>query len=510
MQYSFSRVKRFTTCQFQFYMRYIENLTTISDGAADDPLLVGTALHEGIEIGSDKAIRNYFEKYPCITDKHIEEEIKLSILIPKVKEMIEVVDYDLEVELNSPMFIGYIDMVGYNPDGTVNLYDFKYSNNIDSYINSGQLEVYKYYYENLIGRKVKHLEYIFIPKTRIRQKKTESLYEFRKRLIETVTKQEIIVKEIKYDPLVVRHFLETTEEISATTNYKKEPSPLCDWCEFKEFCQEGEDYMLLPKNERRDSKTPLKRKLWIYGAPMSGKTTFLDGAPNPLNLNTDGNIEFVTMPYVAIKSEISYEGRIRREKFAWKVFKEALEELEKKDNDFETIIIDLVEDLYEACRLFMYDKLGIEHESDDSFKAWDKVRTEYLSTMKRFFNLDYKNLVIVSHEDTSKDITKKTGDKITQIKPTLPEKIANKLAGMVDITARVVIESDGSRKLSFKSDDMIFGGGRIKNLNVHEIPLEWTELERVFETSNKLKEEVSVDAEEKSVRRTRRTRKDEE
>ena len=33
------------------------------------------------------------------------------------------------------------------------------------------------------------------------------------------------------------------------------------------------------------------------GPAFSGKTTMLDYAPNPLNLNTDGNIEFVhTMP----------------------------------------------------------------------------------------------------------------------------------------------------------------------------------------------------------------------
>lgn len=85
----------------------------------------------------------------------------------------------------------------------------------------------------------------------------------------------------------------------------------------------------------------------------------------------------------------------------------------------------------------MYDRLGITHESDDSFRAWDKVRTEFLSTIRRLMNLDYENIVLISHEDTSKDITKKSGDKITAIKPNIADKVANKIAGMVDIVASI-------------------------------------------------------------------------
>lgn len=59
----------------------------------------------------------------------------------------------------------------------------------------------------------------------------------------------------------------------------------------------------------------------------------------------------------------------------------------------------------------MYDQMGT-HESDDSFRAWDKVRTvEFLSTLKRLMALDYENIIPISHEDTSKDITKKVGIK---------------------------------------------------------------------------------------------------
>ena len=99
-------------------------------------------------------------------------------------------------------------------------------------------------------------------------------------------------------------------------------------------------------------------------------------------------------------------------------------------------------------------------------------------------NLDYENIVLISHEDTSKDITKKSGDKITSIKPNISEKIANKIAGMVDIVARVVVEDDESRTLNFKSNEVIFGGGRLKNIKTTSCPLDWEELLKVYNEAN--------------------------
>jgi len=130
----------------------------------------------------------------------------------------------------------------------------------------------------------------------------------------------------------------------------------------------------------------------------------------------------------------------------------------------------------------MYDQLGITHESDDSFRAWDKVRTEYLSTIKRLMNLNYENIILISHEDTSKDIMKKSGDKITSIKPNLGDKPALKIAGMVDLVARVVAD-DNNRVISFKTNEVIFGGGRL-NVQVNEIPCEYEELMKVYDEAN--------------------------
>lgn len=219
------------------------------------------------------------------------------------------------------------------------------------------------------------------------------------------------------------------------------------------------------------------KKLWIYGAPFSGKTTFACGSPNHYVLSTDGNAQYTTDSYKIITDEVKVEGRLTKRKLAWDVLKDEISRLEA-ERKYETIILDLVEDTYEMCRLYMYQKLGITHESDDTFRAWDKVRTEYLSTMRRFINLPY-NIILISHEDTTKDITKRSGENITAIKPNITDKVANKLAGLVALVGRTIV--DGSKyTLSIKTDEVTFGGGRLGVSNC-TLPLDYEAVAELFE-----------------------------
>lgn len=455
------------------------------DDAPDNPLYVGSALHKGIEKDTETGIKEYFSNYTVITDANITEAIKLEYWISKVKEIIPGNSIH-EFHIESDFFNGYLDLLvpatkldASLPHGLFDLYDFKYSNSIDHYMQSGQLSVYKAMFEKITGKRIRNLYFMFIPKVSIKQKKTETIQIFRNRVYQELDQKQITIKQVQYDPGQVEEWYETVITIPTVKEFQKKPQFLCRYCEFNEFCQKGRNYMILPSSERRKIGQATRRKIWIYGAAFSGKTTFVDSAPKPLNLNTDGNIQFVTMPYISIKD--TYEGR--QKKLAWAVFKEAIDALEKKDNDFETIVVDLLEDTYQSCRLYMYDKLGITHESDDTFRAWDEVRTEFLSTIRRLMNLDYENIILISHEDTSRDITRRTGDKVTAIKPNIQDKIANKIAGMVDLVARVVVNGD-ERSLQFKSDEVVFGGGRLKNVKTTSIPLDWNALMEVYDEAN--------------------------
>lgn len=507
MQYSHSRVECHKSCPYKFKLNYIDKLEVVKDYIADNALICGNTIHQGAETNLEDALSFYYSNYPVITDKHIDEVIKFEYLIPKIHELLDGVNvYRKEFLISTSRFKGIVDLIVKNNDGTVDVFDYKYSNNVEKYMKSPQLHIYKYYLEQR-GFKIRKLGFIFIPKISIKQKKDESIYEFRLRIKEELKNSKIKIAEVKYDANKVIEFLDDIIKITEDKNYEKNPTNLCHWCDYEKYCLKGEDYMILPSNKRREVNKVEKRVLWIYGAPFSGKTTFANEFPDPLMLNTDGNIKFVDAPYVSIRDKVTVTGRITNRKFAWEVYKEVITELEKKQNDFKTIVVDLLEDTYEQCRLYMYHKLGIEHESDDSFRAWDKVRTEFLSTLKRLMNLDYENIILLSHVDTSKDITKKSGDKISKIAPNMNEKISNKVAGMVDIVARTIAEENYI--LSFKKSEVIFGGGRL-TMTSDSIPLEYDELVKVYEEANKGKKAADKVEAPKEDKQSRRSKKSEE
>ena len=496
-------------------MRYIDEIEALPSTDANNPLILGIAMHVGIEKGVEEAIKTYYNSFPIITDDHVNEAIKLEYLIPKVQEILPEGKFELQI-MNSD-FIGFIDLTSKNEDASYDIYDFKYSNNVNNYMNSKQLHLYKYFYEKQFKKKIRNLNFVFIPKVNIKQKKTENIITFRKRILEELEASEIKVVQVQFDIEKVIEFYQGIKRALETKEFPKEPSYLCNWCEYQDYCEKGVDYMLLPENKRRNIEKIEKKVVWLYGAPFSGKTFFANKFPDPLMLNTDGNIRFVDAPYIAIKDHVKVEGRQTKRTLAWEIFKDVIAELEKKQNDFKTIIVDLLEDTYEHCRYYIYEREGISHESDDAFRAWDMVRTEFLSTLKRLVNMDYENIILISHEDRSKDITKKSGDKITAIKPNLQDKVATKVAGMVDIVGRVVADSD-ERTLSFKTNEVIFGGGRL-SVTDKVIPLDYDEFLKVYEesnaiatgkvTTNKPETQKSNDEEpaEKEEPRSRRTRK---
>lgn len=474
-----SAITQYKQCPYKYKLQYVDKLKTIFNHEANNALVIGTAIHYGAETGSiAKMLENYYSNFNVIDDLQINEAIKLEHLLPQVSDFIKQFNkVEHEVPFKIGTFHGTADLLVHNEDGTVDLYDFKYSNNIDNYMESPQLHIYKYFLEQK-GYKVNQIAFIFIPKTFIRQKKDESIYQFRQRLKETLKDMKVQIKYLDYDQNKVIDSLITAVEMLETTEFPKNPSGFCDWCEYKEYCIGGNDYMILPENKRREKKIDTSPDMWIYADSYVGKSTFVDKFDDLLFLNTDGNTDNTTSPVIQIKDEITVQGRLTNRKFAWEVFLDVVAELEKKENSFKRICIDLVEDLYEHCRLYTYDKLGIEHEQDAGYgKGWDMVRTEYLSTIKRLKNLGYQ-IIYISKENLS-EITLKNGNKITTIRPNINDKVANILAGTVDLTVRAYMDGE-DRILQLEKKENIFGGGRF-NFKVKEIPLDKDEFIKALE-----------------------------
>ena len=440
-----------------------------------------------------QAVEFYQNSFPVLTDEHINEVIKLETMIPKAAALLPP-GGRFEVPIGNADFIGFIDYLAplneygeriltFEQATQFDLYDFKYSNNSKSYMESGQLHEYKYWFElTHPGCRIRNLYFLFAPKVKIRQKNSENLAQFRDRLQDTLADATPWMEPVQFNPFKVVDFLTDAKHMIEAQEFPKKPNHFCGWCEYEEFCMKGWEYMLLPENKRRTPDATKKKVVWVYGAPFSGKTFFANAFPDPLMLNTDGNIKFVDAPFISIRDTVTVEGRITKRKLAYEIFTETVDELEKKQNTFKTIVVDLLEDVYEACRVFICERQGWKHESDDSFRAWDMVRSEFLNTLKRLMALDYENIVLISHEDRTRDLTRKGGDKISSIKPNLQDKVANKVAGMVDLVARIVAD-DNERVLSFKTSEVIFGGGRLTVRN-KEIPLDYAAFCEVYEEAN--------------------------
>lgn len=460
---SFSREGIFAQCPRKYQYRYVDCLEVLFNCDPMNPLVVGTALHECIELGPDEALARYKAKYPVMTDLMENECMKLSVLGARAAKVLSNTWGDgaaYETPIDCDGMVGFIDYLVQTGGHTWAMVDFKYSNNTDHYVRSSQLSVYKYFFElTHPGEIVETLAFLMVPKTMIRQKRTEDLYQFRERLKATLADMWPALHRVEYDPQAVADFLVGSIRMCEATDFLAQPSRLCDWCDYKDLCQGGNDLMILPKNERREAKPITAPDMWIYADSYVGKSTFVDHMDNVLFVNTDGNVSNITSPYVPIADELVTEGRMTRKVLAWAKFREVIDELEKHDNDFEVVALDLVEDLYEHCRSYVFEQLGIKHETDAGYgKGWDMVRTEFLGQMKRLKSLGYR--VIYISKELVTEITYANGMKVSTFKPNINDKVANVLAGTVTMTLRAYMDERG-HFLQLKKNENVFGGGRI-------------------------------------------------
>jgi hypothetical protein len=207
---------------------------------------LGLGLHKGIECGVEAGIEEYKSHFNIIIDEHLNYMMQLEYQIPRVIELLPE-GGEHELELKTDEFVGYVDYV-YGDT----LYDFKFSNNIDNYLTSPQLSIYKYYLEQLRPDiKINHLKYVFVPKIQIRQKfkakPPETIMEFRARLQEHLDASEIKVIEVDYDDVTISQFQQCCQYLKTVDEFPKNQTRLCNWCQYKEYCEsDGQiDYMII-------------------------------------------------------------------------------------------------------------------------------------------------------------------------------------------------------------------------------------------------------------------------
>lgn len=246
MRFSYSNISTFSQCPYQWYLKYKEHLKTLPETNADNPLWLGLGLHKGIECGVEEGIAEYKSHFNILSDEHLNFIMQLEYQIPRVIDLLpEGGEHELEIKTDD--FVGYVDYVCGDT-----LYDFKFSNNIDNYLTSPQLSIYKNKLELVRPDiKINHLKYVFVPKIQIRQrfkaKPPETIMEFRARLLEHLEASEIKIIEVNYDEDSISQFSQCCQHLKTVKEFPKNQTKLCNWCQYKDYCESNGqiDWMII-------------------------------------------------------------------------------------------------------------------------------------------------------------------------------------------------------------------------------------------------------------------------
>lgn len=119
---------------------------------------------------------------------------------------------------------------------------------------------------------------------------------------------------------------------------------------------------LLPKNQPKKT-IDMPRNFFIWGQTMHGKTYLASQFPNPVIFNTDGNADAIETPSVNLKNERDPKtGQI-----SFSVvdqLNELIKELETTDHGFETIVIDVIDDVVTLIEQAICEENGVQYIGD--------------------------------------------------------------------------------------------------------------------------------------------------
>ena len=187
-----------------------------------------------------------------------------------------------------------------------------------------------------------------------------------------------------------------------------------------------------------------KIKLGLYAEPGTGKSVFAFGAPNTFFVCSDGNYEWL--------EDWGAKEEDHKQVYSWDETKKLFNEMinTHKYDKYDTIVIDLLEDLFKWCEKEWVEKNNLQHVGDLGFgKGYDITRSEFFIEICKLLNLD-KNIILIMH-GLAKGVKDRRGVEYTKYVPTdkIPEKLLNQIEGRLRyfLRAFAVTEESGDGKL---------------------------------------------------------------
>lgn len=168
-------------------------------------------------------------------------------------------------------------------------------------------------------------------------------------------------------------------------------------------------------------------RLFLYAEPGFGKSYFADQFPEPFIINTDGNLPYYTAPGLIVNQ---WEASKNEPEAKNRSFVDVVDELVKNNGyGYKTIVVDLIENVYELARQAKLAEFGLNHESDAGGygKGYQIVRDPFYVVMKKLYSLPL-NIILLSHEN-EKVIKDRIGREYTYFMPNLTDTVVKKLSG---------------------------------------------------------------------------------
>ena len=180
---------------------------------------------------------------------------------------------------------------------------------------------------------------------------------------------------------------------------------------------------ILPANKpQKTVDTP--KNFFIYGATMNGKSYLAGEFPNPLFLDTDGNASANPYPSIQLRNVRGKNGKISDSVIDQ--LDKIITALQTTRHTFETIVIDVIDDVVSMIETYFCDREGVETIGDIGYGKGHAAVKQIVTSLTIELKALPLNVIYVSR------IAEKSENNITYEIPSLQTKFVNIINGNCD------------------------------------------------------------------------------